>query len=164
MNGFFVWGPVMLLAAVAMEGWAAFLHRFVWHGLLWRVHVSHHTPRHGRFEANDILSGLHAPIAIAFILYGCRATPSLAREIVFGVGIGMTLFGLSYAIVHDGMAHKRLPVRFLRRFSYLRAVALAHAIHHQGKHGQAPFGFFLAPLWPALRRSLTRPSPSPARP
>lgn len=165
MSSVVVWLPVMLLVALVMEGWAAFLHRFVWHGMLWSIHRSHHEPRVGRFERNDFLSALHAPIAIALIFYGCRAHPSFLRDIAFGSGLGMTLFGLSYAIVHDGLSHRRAPVRFLRRFSYFRAVARAHAIHHQGKHGHAPFGFFLAPLWVrATPDELTKPSPAPLRP
>lgn len=165
MSGVVIWGPTMLVAALAMEGWAAFLHRFVWHGILWKIHRSHHEPRRGRFEWNDLLSALHAPIAVALILYGCKAHASILRDLLFGVGLGMTLFGLSYALVHDGFAHRRAPTRFLRRFAYFRAVALAHAIHHQGKHGRAPFGFFLAPLWmPERPAPLTKPSPSPAPP
>ena len=164
MSGAVVWIPTMLVVALAMDGWAAFLHRFVWHGILWSIHRSHHEPRRGKFERNDFLSALHAPAAIALILYGCRAQPSVLREVVFGVGLGMTLFGLSYALVHDGFSHRRAPVRFLRRFPYLRAVAKAHAIHHQGRHGQAPFGFFLAPLWmPRRTEAIKSASSLPAQ-
>lgn len=165
MNGIAIWGPTAVVVAIAMEGWAALLHRFVWHGILWSVHRSHHEARRGRFERNDFLSALHAPVAIALILYGCRAHESLLRDLAFGVGIGMTIFGVSYALVHDGFSHRRAPVRFLRRFRYFRAVALAHAIHHQGKHGQAPFGFFLAPLLRKQRpEALMSYPPSPEQP
>ena len=146
-----VFVPTALAAALAMDLWAAFLHGRVWHRTLWFIHASHHEARRGRFEANDVLSVTHAPFAIAFILYGCIAPPTVTREIVFGAGLGMTLFGLAYLIVHDGLVHHRLPVRFLLRSRYLRAVVRAHLVHHTGLSGGPPYGFVLGPL--ELRRA-----------
>jgi len=155
-----VWGPTALVVAFVMDLWAALLHGLVWHGVLYGVHRSHHEPRAGRFEANDALSVLHAPIAIALVLYGCRAAPGALREVAFGVGLGMTLFGLSYLVVHDGLVHKRLPVRFLGRSRFLRAVVRAHRVHHTMARGGVPFGLFSGPLEMWLReKSATRRSP-----
>ena len=140
-----IWLPVALVVAVLMDAWAALLHGVVWHGSLWRVHRSHHAPRAGKWEANDALSLLHAPIAIALILYGCIATPSVGREIAYGVGLGMTAFGVAYTVVHDGLVHGRLPVAWLGRFAPLAAVVRAHQEHHKGRHGGAPYGLFLGP-------------------
>ena len=136
---------------MAMEPWAACLHRWVWHSALWPVHRSHHRGRHdiaapgggGRWEANDALSLLHAPIAIACILYGCLAPPSAGRELLYGAGLGMTLFGAAYVLLHDGLAHGRLPVSGLLRWRFMRRVRMAHRIHH--RTGGAPFGLFLGP-------------------
>ncbi len=140
-----IWIPVALIVAVGMELWAGLLHGRIWHSVLWSVHRSHHRKRRGRMEANDALSVLHAPIAIAFILYGCRAHPGTLREIVFGVGIGMTMFGLSYLVVHDGLVHERLPVSGLLRFEYFRRVRDAHLVHHTTARGKAPYGLFFGP-------------------
>ncbi len=117
-----IWLLTVPLVFVAMELWAALLHGRIWHGLLWRVHRSHHRLRRlgERLEANDALSLLHAPIAITLILYGCRGAEGIAREVAFGVGLGMTLFGIAYLVVHDGMVHGRLPVQGLLRFLELR--------------------------------------------
>lgn len=157
-----VWVPVALAVAVAMDLWAMFLHGRVWHGLLWRVHVTHHTSRRGRFELNDVFSLLHAPIAVALILYGARAAPSTQREIAFGVGVGMTLFGLAYLVVHDGLVHGRLPVRFLLRVPALKRVADAHRVHHAGVFGGPPYGLFCGPLELARhRRALRRGDAEP---
>ena len=102
-----------------------------------------------------MLSASHAPIAIVLIVYGCEATPALSTTLAFGVGMGMTLFGLSYLVVHDGFVHRRLPVSFLGRFTYFRKVRAHHNIHHA--KGGAPYGFFLPPL----RTSLTEASAVP---
>lgn len=151
MSSALVWIPVALVVAAAMELWAMLLHGRIWHSLLWRVHRSHHRKRRGRFEANDALSVLHAPIAIALILYGCAAAPSLLRELAFGVGIGMTLFGVAYVIVHDGLVHGRLPVEALARIPYFARVRDAHRIHHS-KGARGPYGLFLGP-WELARES-----------
>lgn len=142
-----VWIPVALVVAVAMDVWAALLHGNVWHGWLWAIHRSHHAPHPGsgprpRLEANDALSLLHAPLAIALIVVGCVAEPTVGREIAFGAGVGMSAFGLGYLIVHDGLCHGRLPVGFLLRLRMVRGIVRAHRVHHTGTAGGAPFGFF----------------------
>lgn len=141
-----VWVPVALGVAVAMDSWAALLHGEVWHGWLWSIHSSHHAPPKSgggpRLEANDALSLLHAPLAIALIVAGCVAEPTLTRELAFGAGVGMSAFGLGYLVVHDGLCHGRLPVGWLLRFRVFRGIVRAHRVHHTGTSGGAPFGFF----------------------
>lgn len=160
-----IYVPVALVTALAMELWAALLHGKLWHRWLWFVHVSHHRARAPgqRFEANDALSSTHAPVAIALILFGCRAAPSVLREVAFGVGIGMSLFGVAYLVMHDGLVHRRLPVRWLLRFGYVREIYRAHLIHHTGREGRAPYGFFLAP-WELARITRSRSTPSERAP
>jgi beta-carotene 3-hydroxylase len=111
----------------------------------------------GRFEANDALSALHAPLAILAILFGCRGPVGVARELAFGVGLGMSVFGLAYVVVHDGLVHRRLPVAWLARVPYLRDVARAHRIHHAGVYGGPPYGLFFGPLDLARRHRLKPP-------
>lgn len=144
-----VWGVTGAGTAVLMEPWAAWVHGRVWHGLLWPVHRSHHTTREGTWEANDVLALTHVPVAIGLILYGCLATPGLFRESLFGVGLGMTAFGLAYTVVHDGLVHGRLPVAWLSRWRYFERVRRAHRVHHLT--GGAPHGLFLGP-WRLRRR------------
>jgi beta-carotene 3-hydroxylase len=154
MEEHLIWIATALFVAFLMELWAGFVHGQMWHGFLYRMHRSHHETT-GPFEWNDVLSASHAPIAIVLIVYGCEATPALSTTLAFGVGMGMTLFGLSYLVVHDGFVHRRLPVSFLGRFTYFRKVRAHHNIHHA--KGGAPYGFFLPPL----RTSLTEASAVP---
>jgi beta-carotene 3-hydroxylase len=141
------WLIVLLALAVAlfMEVWAAVLHRVFWHGPLWSMHRSHHRKHHNRFEANDALSALHAPIAIALIVLGCGAR-DLTHDIMLGVGYGMTLFGASYLIVHDGFIHGRLPFAWLAHFAYFRRVRDAHNRHHREGRDVDPYGLFFSPF------------------
>ena len=139
-----IWIPVAAGVAVLMDVWAGLLHGGIWHRWLWNIHRSHHTPRVGWFEKNDALAALHAPIAMALILHGCMARESALREIVYGVGIGMTAFAVGYAIVHDGLVHERIPVQGLLRIGYIRRVVKAHRIHHTSPPGR-PYSLFFGP-------------------
>jgi beta-carotene 3-hydroxylase len=147
-----IWLLSFLAGALLMEPWAALLHNHAWHGPLMFLHRSHHQPS-GRWEWNDLLSSAHAPIAIALILHGSLGAPSVWREIGFGFGLGMTFFGFSYLVVHDGLVHGRLPVKFLERWAYFRRVKNAHKVHH--RDGGVPFGLFLGP-WALKRQAAKR--------
>jgi beta-carotene 3-hydroxylase len=144
-----VWLAVGVPTVLFMEFWSAVLHGRVWHKALWVLHESHHAPK-GKWERNDVLSITHAPIAIALILYGCLATPGVGREVAYGIGVGMTVFGMAYIVVHDGLVHGRIPVEFLKKFRYLRNVRNAHLVHHRS--GAAPYGLFSGP-WVVRRMS-----------
>ena len=135
------WVAAALITFVAMEFWARWIHARIWHGVLYSMHHSHHSPR-GWFEWNDILSASHAPVSIALILYGCWY-PGIVPTVGFGVGVGMAAFGVAYIVVHDGIVHGRLPVAFLRKVPALEAIRRAHRIHHAD--GLAPYGLFLGP-------------------
>ncbi len=141
---------VTLVTAAAMEPWARILHGRIWHSVLWNMHRSHHELRLGRFERNDALSFLHAPIAAGLVVVGCQLEGT-ARAAIIGVGAGMTLFGFAYVLVHDGLVHERLSIPFLMRFRFFRSVRGAHLVHH--RHGGAPYGLFLGPSELAKSRS-----------
>jgi beta-carotene 3-hydroxylase len=136
---------VALAVFVLMDLWAMLLHGRVWHTLLWPIHRSHHRRRRGLFERNDALSALHVPIAMAAIVHGCQAAPELATDLIFAAGVGMSLFGVAYFVVHDGLVHGRLPVQGLARIPYLARVRAAHAVHHGKARGGPPYGLFFGP-------------------
>ncbi|XP_023635435.1 beta-carotene 3-hydroxylase 1, chloroplastic isoform X2 [Capsella rubella] len=57
-------------AAVGMEFWARWAHRALWHASLWNMHESHHKPREGAFELNDVFAIVNAVPAIGLLSYG----------------------------------------------------------------------------------------------
>ena len=59
--------------------------------------------------------------------------------------MGITLFGISYMFIHDGLVHKRFPVGPIADVPYLKRVAIAHKLHHSEKYGGVPWGLFLGP-------------------
>jgi len=60
---------LFVLTVVGMEGFAWGMHRWVMHGPGWFLHSSHHRPRTGPFEWNDLYAVLFALPSI-LLLYG----------------------------------------------------------------------------------------------
>nr|ACR38695.1 unknown [Zea mays] len=120
-----------------MEFWARWAHRALWHASLWHMHESHHRPREGPFELNDVF-------AISLLAYGFFHR-GIVPGLCFGAGLGITLFGMAYMFVHDGLVHRRFPVGPIADVPYFRRVAASHKIHHMDKFGGVPYGLFLGP-------------------
>nr|ACU18541.1 unknown [Glycine max] len=131
-------------AAVGMEFWARWAHRALWHASLWHMHESHHRPREGPFEPNDVFAIINAVPAIALLSYGFF-NKGLVPGLCFGAGLGITVFGMAYMFVHDGLVHKRFPVGPIANVPYLRRVASAHQLHHSEKFDGVPYGLFMGP-------------------
>lgn len=131
-------------AAVGMEFWARWAHRSLWHASLWHMHESHHRPREGPFELNDVFAIINAVPAIALMAYGFFHA-GLVAGLCFGAGLGITLFGMAYMFVHDGLVHRRFPVGPIANVPYFRKVAAAHQLHHSEKFNGVPYGLFLGP-------------------
>lgn len=131
-------------AAVGMEFWARWAHRALWHASLWHMHESHHKPREGPFELNDVFAITNAVPAIALLSYGFF-NKGLVPGLCFGAGLGITVFGMAYMFVHDGLVHKRFPVGPIANVPYFRRVAAAHKLHHSDKFNGVPYGLFLGP-------------------
>ncbi|EEF49057.1 beta-carotene hydroxylase 2, chloroplastic [Ricinus communis] len=131
-------------AAVGMEFWARWAHRALWHASLWHMHESHHRPREGPFELNDVFAITNAVPAIGLLYYGFF-NKGLFPGLCFGAGLGITVFGMAYMFVHDGLVHKRFPVGPIANVPYFRKVAAAHQLHHSEKFNGVPYGLFLGP-------------------
>ncbi|RCV35063.1 hypothetical protein SEVIR_7G220800v4 [Setaria viridis] len=131
-------------AAVGMEFWARWAHRALWHASLWHMHESHHRPREGPFELNDVFAIINAVPAISLLSYGFFHR-GFVPGLCFGAGLGITLFGMAYMFVHDGLVHRRFPVGPIANVPYFRRVAAAHKIHHMDKFEGVPYGLFLGP-------------------
>lgn len=143
MGSSIMFAAKVALGFAGMEIVSYLVHRYLFHGILWNIHASHHKPTHGRFEANDLFSLFFATISIG-MMYGGSGDPLHAT--LFAVGAGIALYGILYFIIHDLFAHKRfMPFRSDSRV--MRLIRRAHQRHHQSvdKHGQEPYGLFLFP-------------------
>lgn len=143
MPDWVVYALAFLVGLVGMEAVAWTTHRYLMHGPLWRWHRSHHEPRQGAFETNDLFGVIFAapPIAL-FALAGLSDQPALAW-----LAGGMTAYGALYAMVHDGLVHRRFPLPFTAKRGYLQRLVRAHHLHHltRTRDGAVAFGFLVAP-------------------
>lgn len=142
---------IVLVTIAAMEGVAAFTHKYIMHGWGWGWHRSHHTPHHGGLEVNDLYAVVFAGVAIGLIYAGAVGVWPLQW-----IGTGMTAYGALYFIVHDGLVHQRWPFRYIPRRGYLKRLYMAHRLHHavRGREGCVSFGFLYAPALSRLQATL----------
>ena len=138
---------------VAMEGVAWLEHRYVMHGWGWNWHRSHHEPRSGRFEKNDLFAVVGAAISIALIYAGYET-----HGASWWVGWGMTAYGFCYFVFHDGLVHRRWPLKWQPKGGYLKRLIQAHKMHHafHTREGCVSFGFLYAPPLNKLKAEFRR--------
>lgn len=137
---------IVVLAFLAMEPVTAATHRWVMHGVGEFLHRSHHQRIVGRFEANDWYPVMFAAVVNVgfFAGFNWDGFGSLVP-----VGVGVTMYGACYALVHDVYIHGRLGWFAGRRVAAFDRLADAHRIHHL--YGAAPYGMLL-PVVPAHLR------------
>jgi len=136
-----------------MEGVAWATHRYVMHGWGWGWHRSHHEPRTGRFEKNDLFAVVGTAISMTLIALGANWEGG-GHGPTFWIGWGMAGYGAVYWIFHDGLVHHRWPLKWQPRGGYLKRLIQAHKMHHAGheRDGCVSFGFLYAPPLPKLKR------------
>jgi beta-carotene 3-hydroxylase len=150
------------LAAVAigvatflgMEAVAYLMHRYLMHGPLWFLHESHHRPRRGALELNDLFGLFFAVPSMVLIDLGTHGHP-----FALAVGLGMTAYGAAYFGFHDVIVHRRVRTRYVPGHPYLKRIVRAHLVHHRTvtRDGAVSFGFLYA-REPALAAATLPPS------
>lgn len=116
-------------------------HKYVMHGAMWKIHKDHHQKNMNRFfEINDFFFPIFALPGIVFIFVGYNYGMDAPW---FWLGLGISLYGLAYSMVHDVIIHQRIKI--LRNWDnvYVRAIRKAHKVHHKhlGKEDGENFGF-----------------------
>jgi len=136
---------IILITFFLMEGFTWVVHKYVMHGFLWSLHRDHHDHSNDPpLEKNDYFFVIFAIPAIALMYIGTMND----FNIWFYIGIGITLYGMSYFFVHDIFIHQR--IKFLKdtKNPYLLAIRRAHKQHHKhiNKEDGECFGFLWVPV------------------
>ena len=122
-NAFYVIASFVLMELVA---WG--LHKYILHTFLWLVHDTHHLPRTGFFEKNDLVAFIFGIPSWLCMMFGIMD----GNDYKLYIGIGILIYGICYVAIHDGLIHRRFKI-----FSdnpknvYLLAVKLGHLAHHK---------------------------------
>lgn len=144
---------VAIFVFLVMEGVAWAAHKYIMHGFGWGWHKSHHEETEGLFEKNDLYAVVFSVLSIILFVVASQGYP-----LVGAVAIGITLYGIFYFVVHDGLVHQRWPFRAIPHRGYAKRLVQAHRLHHavEGKDGCVSFGFLYAPPVESLSAELRR--------
>jgi len=129
---------------LAMEFVAWFAHKYVMHGFLWYLHKDHHQHEPGFWEKNDAFFLIFAiPSATCYIVGSAIA----GMFPLFFVGVGISLYGIAYFLVHDIFIHQRFKIFTRTKNKYLKAIRKAHKVHHKhlGPEDGQCFGMLVVP-------------------
>ena len=137
---------VVIATFFFMEFVAWATHKYVMHGLMWYFHIDHHQPvKDYKFQKNDAFFIIFAAPAIVLIFLGFD---NWMTDVRFAMGIGITLYGMAYFLVHDVLIHRRFPWFEKWNNPYLKAIRRAHQAHHSKRdrfEGEC-FGMLWAPM------------------
>lgn len=128
-----------------MEFMAWATHKYVMHGFMWYFHIDHHQPKKNyKFQKNDVFFLIFALPAIILLFLGHENWMTDWR---FAIGVGISLYGMAYFLVHDILIHRRFPWFQKWDTPYLRAIRRAHQAHHsyRDRFDGVCFGMLLAP-------------------
>ena len=124
-----------------MELVACATHKYLMHGLLWKLHQDHHVvDKNNKFQKNDFFFLIFAIPSMILIYIGYEYD-----NISLFFGLGIALYGLGYFIVHEVIIHQRLPFFKKSNNSYIKSIRMAHKVHHKtlGKYGASSFGMLI---------------------
>ena len=138
----FLWILVFLGTFSIMEFMAWFTHKYVMHGFLWKWHADHHEPHDKFFEKNDRFFLVYAIPSMICYIVGTKVDGYF--PLLF-VGIGISLYGLTYFLMHDVYIHPRFKWFKQLDSKYSRGILRAHGAHHEKttKDGGESFGLLV---------------------
>jgi beta-carotene 3-hydroxylase len=133
---------IVIAAFIGMEGVAWLAHKYIMHGVLWKLHKDHHKKESESFiEHNDFFFLLFAIPGIAALFFG----KLYDYNFLFWIGTGITLYGMVYFLVHDIFIHQRFKIFRNSNSVYFKALRRAHKMHH--KHLTKQDGECFGMLW-----------------
>lgn len=142
---------IVLLVFCLMECVTWLTHKYIMHGWFWNLHEDHHNKSHSFFEKNDFFFVIFACVSMVFFTAGTFVD---GLGFMFYIGIGVTLYGFAYFMVHDILIHQRFRLFSRTSNIYFRALRKAHKVHHKhlGKEEGECFGMLFVP-WRYFREA-----------
>lgn len=136
---------LVLAAFIGMEVVAWFTHKYIMHGFLWKIHKDHHKKESsGFFEHNDLFFLIFAVPGVLALYFGMEN----GYNYLFWTGLGITIYGMAYFIVHDVFIHQRFKILRNTDNPYFKAIRRGHKMHHKhiGKEDGESFGMLWVPI------------------
>jgi beta-carotene 3-hydroxylase len=140
-----------LVTLATMELAVTLIHKYVMHGVGWGWHRSHHvTHKATGWERNDLYALVFTAATVPLFAL------SSPDDALWWIALGVTVYGMLYALLHDVLIHRRLPLKWKPASPYLQRLIQAHYLHHAVKtrEGGVSFGFLYAPPVETVRAQL----------
>lgn len=118
---------IIIVSFLLMEAVAWLMHRYIMHGFLWYLHKDHHIPHEHKLEKNDFFVLIFVIPSWLLMMFGVMA----GCDYKLYMGIGITLYGVCYFLIHDGLIHGRIKFLSKTKNSKLLALKYGHIAHHQ---------------------------------
>lgn len=150
---------IIAIAFVVMEPVTYAAHRWVMHGIGEFLHRSHHRPGSSGWEANDLYPVAFAAVVLVGMALGFNVN---GLGDLVAVGVGITLYGAAYALVHDVYIHRRVLGWRPPRSRVGDHLAEAHRVHHL--YNGEPYGMLLPIIPAALKARAARTQRNPLDP
>ena len=133
----------LIISFFLMEFIAWSAHKYLMHGVLWKVHKDHHQPTKNWFQKNDFFFIIFAVPSWLCIMLGMM----YGYPFSVGFGFGIALYGLIYFIIHDVLIHRRFKWFVKTKNRYFIAVRKAHKAHHKNRFKEEgeSFGMLIVP-------------------
>ncbi len=134
----------VVLAFFVMEFVAWFAHKYIMHGIGWKVHRDHHQPHDGPLQRNDLFIIIFAIPSWLFMQFGVMG----GNDWRLYVGIGIAIYGAAYFYVHEVIIHNRFHSRGKITNRYLLGLVKAHGNHHKRREKEDGecFGMLVVPF------------------
>lgn len=159
MDSIIIYTLITIASILGMEFVAWFAHKYLMHGALWSWHEDHHKPheKDGFFEKNDRFFLVFA--VPSFLCYLAGGLLPEYKALLF-VGIGISIYGLIYFLIHDVYIHQRFSWFRQLDTKYSKAILRAHGAHHakQTKEECESFGLLIVNLKYFKKRVKSRTS------
>ncbi|MEY3615144.1 MAG: carotene hydroxylase [Actinomycetota bacterium] len=152
---------------IGMEVVTYLVHRFVMHGFLRSLHVSHHRNAAAAYaskapEPNDVFPLAFSVVVVVGLWVGFNVT---GAAWLLPVLVGVSVYGAVYTIIHDGVIHGR--IRWMKNINTTWSIRLtvAHREHHRAN--SEPYGMLFPtltmqrPISDQILRSGSTPSQVP---
>jgi beta-carotene 3-hydroxylase len=154
MSAFIIPAGITIVTVFCMELVAWLAHKYLMHGFLWVWHEDHHQPEVESdkfFQKNDLFFLVFAIPSAASYIIGL-STPYIG---LLYVGIGISIYGGIYFLIHDVYIHQRFSWFKHLDNRYSRAILRAHGAHHAhtGKEAGESFGLLLVSAKYFLKRT-----------
>lgn len=131
---------VLIMTVIGMGLFVWAVRKYIMSKSGWGWHRDHHEPHTGLLERNDWHAAVFSVIATALFTAGALWSPLL-----WWISMGITMYGVIYAFVHDGLVHQRF-MHWVPGKGYAKRMMQAHKLHHATvvKEGGVSFGFLFA--------------------